>query len=83
MYEIVLSNNAEKDLIKIRNSNLYLSVVKLLDSIINNPTLPPSKKLSGNLKGCYSRRITIKHRLVFTVDEELKIIKILKIWGHY
>ena len=45
---------------------------------------PPSyEKLLGNLQGAYSRRLNIKHRLVYTVMEEEKIVKIISMWSHY
>jgi Txe/YoeB family toxin of toxin-antitoxin system len=45
---------------------------------------PPSyEKLVGNLRGCYSRRINIKHRLVYRVIKETKTVEILRMWSHY
>lgn len=45
---------------------------------------PPSyEKLLGDLQGAYSRRINIKHRLVYEVFEDEKAIKILSLWSHY
>ena len=41
------------------------------------------KKLQDNLNGAYSRRINIKHRLVYEVIEESKSIKITGLWTHY
>ena len=37
------------------------------------------KKLVGNLKGAYSRRINIQHRLVYEVVEDAKTVKILSL----
>jgi toxin YoeB len=37
--------------------------------------LPPHEKLVGDLKGAYSRRINIQHRLVYQVYENEQIIK--------
>ena len=36
------------------------------------------KNLLGNLEGAYSRRINIKHRLVYQVVEEEKIVKVIR-----
>lgn len=44
---------------------------------------PPYEKLIGDLDGMYSRRINIQHRLVYEVDNEEKIIKIIRMWKHY
>jgi toxin YoeB len=50
-----------------------------------NPYInPPSyEKLSGDLKGYYSRRINDQHRLVYEVLEEERVIRILRMWSHY
>ncbi|MGD9162277.1 MAG: type II toxin-antitoxin system YoeB family toxin [Desulfobacteraceae bacterium] len=37
----------------------------------------------GNLKGFYSRRINIKHRMVYSIDTERKVVHILRLWTHY
>ncbi|MEL7067446.1 MAG: type II toxin-antitoxin system YoeB family toxin [Cyanobacteria bacterium J06581_3] len=37
----------------------------------------------GNLQGYYSRRINIKHRLVYSVNSKEKIVKIVSVWSHY
>jgi Txe/YoeB family toxin of toxin-antitoxin system len=37
----------------------------------------------GDLKGLYSRRINIAHRLVYEVLKERKTVKVLRLWTHY
>lgn len=37
----------------------------------------------GDLQGAYSRRINIKHRLVYEVFEEEQTVKIISLWIHY
>jgi Txe/YoeB family toxin of toxin-antitoxin system len=44
---------------------------------------PPFEALVGDLKGAYSRRINIQHRLVYQVLEEEKVVKVLRLWTHY
>jgi toxin YoeB len=45
---------------------------------------PPSyEKLVGDLAGAFSRRINILHRLVYQIDDDLHIVKILRMWTHY
>jgi len=44
---------------------------------------PPYEKLVGNLKGAYSRRINIQHRIVYEVRESDKVVRILRMWSHY
>ncbi|MDJ0901756.1 MAG: Txe/YoeB family addiction module toxin [Xenococcus sp. MO_188.B8] len=60
-------------------------VKELIAILRKNPFLSPPfyEKLVGNLQGCYSRRINIKHRLVYRVIKETKTVEILRMWSHY
>ena len=82
-WTIKFSRNALKDAKKLRSANLEANVRSLLDILRRNPYEPPYEKLSGNLEGYYSRRINIKHRLVYSVDNETKIIRVVSVWSHY
>ena len=46
-------------------------------------TPPPYEKLIGDLQGAYSRRINVKHRLVYEVLEEVNAVKIISLWTQY
>jgi len=46
-------------------------------------TPPRYEGLVGNLKGYYSRRINIQHRLVYAVDAGMQTIHVLRCWTHY
>ena len=85
MYSIFFSSAAQIDAIKIQKPNLFTKCQKLIDIIAQDPfqNNPGYKKLVGDLKGFYSRRINVQHRLVYEVDEVQKIIKILRMWTHY
>ena len=50
-----------------------------------NPFVKPPRyeKLVGDLSGCYSRRITIQHRLVYEVHTDERTIHVLRMWTHY
>jgi Txe/YoeB family toxin of toxin-antitoxin system len=58
-------------------------------SLASNPstnphqTPPPYEKLVGDLMGAYSRRINIQHRLVYQVLDDVKVVKIIRMWTHY
>lgn len=56
----------------------------ILNLMSNDPfCYPPSfEKLCGELSGLYSKRINIKHRIVYEIDEEKKEIHIIKMWTH-
>jgi toxin YoeB len=44
---------------------------------------PPFEALVGDLRGAFSRRINIQHRLVYQVLREERIVKVLRMWTHY
>ena len=85
MYAIQYSAKATKDIKKLINSNLDIKAKMLVEIIKINPyqNPPPYEKLVGNMHGFLSRRINIQHRLVYTVLEAEKIIKIYRMWTHY
>ena len=85
MYKIVYRKQALKDLEKIKKTNLKEKAKRLIAIIKENPyqNPPPYEKLIGDLSGAYSRRINIQHRLVYQVLEDMKTIKILRMWTHY
>ena len=85
MYKIVYTKTAVKDIPKLKAAHLDSRAKALIDLIKENPfQVPPSfEKLVGDLKGLFSRRINIQHRLVYQVVEEEKTIKIVSMWTHY
>jgi Txe/YoeB family toxin of toxin-antitoxin system len=85
MYEIKYTKTAVKDIPKLKAAHLDRTAKALIDVIKKNPfeNPPPYEKLVGDLHGAYSRRINVKHRLVYTVHEEEKVVKIISLWSHY
>ncbi len=82
-WQVVLSKQAAKDAKRLSNSGLKDKVQGILSILQENPFEPPYEKLLGNLRGYYSRRINIQHRIVYEVIEEEQIVKILRMWTHY
>ncbi|KAA6331502.1 Toxin RelK [termite gut metagenome] len=58
---------------------------KLLGELMEHPYTGTGKPelLKHNISGCYSRRITKKHRLVYQVNEDKIIVLILFVSSHY
>lgn len=85
MYTIVYTKKAAADIPKLKATKLDKKAKALIDLLRENPyqTPPPYEKLVGNLKGAYSRRINIQHRLVYEVVEEAKTVKVISLWTHY
>ena len=82
-YRITFSRRAEKDYDLIKRSPLKKKAKTILLALENNPYIPPLEELSGNLKGAYSKRLNIKHRIVYEIYEKEKAVKILSMWSHY
>ena len=84
MYKIVYTKAAVKDIPKLK-AHLDIKAKSLIEVIKENPYQKPPRyeKLVGDLEGLYSRRINIRHRLVYEVFESEKIIKIISLWTHY
>jgi len=94
LYRIAYTKQAAKDIIKLKAAGLSIKAKELIEIIRNDPfkNPPPYEGLVGNLDGFYSRRINIKHRLVYQVYGEKIVIddieyegtiKIVRMWTHY
>ena len=84
-WRIVYTKQAQKDARKIAAAGLKEKTERLLRILSENPyqTPPPYEKLIGDLFGAYSRRINIQHRLVYQILEEIRTVKVIRMWTHY
>jgi toxin YoeB len=84
-WRLVFTKQAQKDAKKIAQSGLKDQTSRLLDILREDPyrNPPPYEKLVGDLAGAYSRRISIQHRLVYQVLDDIKTIKVIRMWTHY
>ena len=84
-WKVVFSGAAQKDAKKLAKSGLKERAQELIEILRTDPfTRPPGfEKLLGDLSGAYSRRINIKHRLVYQVLKKERIVKVLRMWTHY
>ena len=84
-WRLVYTTQARRDAKKLAHSGLKPQAQKLLDVLAFNPyqTPPPYEKLVGDLAGASSRRINIQHRLVYQVLDDIKTVKIIRMWTHY
>lgn len=94
MYAIFFSKQAEKDKKLLVSAGLERKARQLLSILMENPlqTPPRYEALVGNLAGFYSRRINIRHRLVYQITSAPQVIdgisydgvvKIARMWIHY
>ncbi len=85
VYKILYSKLALKDAKRLISANLDIKAKELIEIIRKNPfqNPPPYEKLVGNLSGSYSRRINIKHRVVYEAREADSVVRISRMWSHY
>jgi Txe/YoeB family toxin of toxin-antitoxin system len=83
--QIYFTKQAQKDAKKISAAGLRSKVETLIEILRKNPfrSSPSYEKLLGDLKGTYSRRINIQHRLIYQVLEKEKAVKVIRMWTHY
>ncbi len=84
-WKLIYTKQSQKDAKKLSASGLQAKAEIILDILQKNPhqTSPPYEKLVGDLEGAFSRRINIKHRIVYQILKKHKIVKIIRMWTHY
>ena len=84
-WRLVFTKQAKKDARKLSRAGLKPQAEQLLDILREDPytTHPPYEKLVGDLTGACSRRINIQHRLVYQIIDDIKTVKIIRMWTHY
>jgi toxin YoeB len=84
-WRLVFTKQAQKDAKKIAQSGFKPQASRLLDILRKDPyqNPPPHEKLVGDLSGAFSRRINIQHRLIYQVLDDIKTVKVIRMWTHY
>ncbi len=84
-WQVVFTKQAQKDARRLASAGLRPKAEQLLTLLAKDPFQrpPPFEKLLGDLRGAYSRRINIQHRLVYQVLTEEHVVKVLRMWTHY
>ena len=84
-WRLVFTKQAKRDAKKIAQSGFKPQANILLDILKEDPfrNPPPYEKLVGDLSGPYSRRINITQRLVYQVLDDIKTVKVIRMWTHY
>jgi Txe/YoeB family toxin of toxin-antitoxin system len=85
MWNLVFTRQARRDARKLVASGLKPQADRLLKILAEDPYRmpPPYERLVGDLAGSCSRRINIQHRLVYQVLDDIKTVKVLRMWTHY
>jgi len=84
-WRVLYTKQAQRDARRLAAAGLKTKAEALLDLLAEDPfrSPPPFEKLVGDLRGAYSRRISLQHRLVYQVLEEERIVKVIRLWTHY
>ncbi len=84
-YSVIVPKQAQKDFQRIKAAGLAPKVKRLIDILHEDPfrKYPAYEALKGDLKGFYSSRINIQHRLVYSVDRKTRTVRILRMRTHY
>lgn len=84
-WRLIFTKQAQKDAKNLAHSGLKSQAERLLAILKENPSdnPPPYEKLLGDLTGACSRRINIQHRLVYQILDDLKTVKVIRMWPHY
>jgi len=84
-WRVVYTRQARKDAKKLAAAGLRTQAEQLLALLADDPfrTPPPYEKLLGDLRGAYSRRINVQHRLVYQVLDDIHTVKVIRMWTHY
>jgi len=79
-WKLVYTSQAKKDAKKLARSGLKPQAERLLELLKEDPyqTSPSYEKLVGDLTGACSRRISIQHRLVYQILDDIKTVKIIR-----
>jgi Txe/YoeB family toxin of toxin-antitoxin system len=84
-WRLVFTKQARKDAKRLAETGLKPQANRLLDVLRRDPyqSPPPYEKLVGDLSGAHSRRINIQHRLIYQVLDDIRTVKIIRMWTHY
>jgi toxin YoeB len=88
IYTIVTSKEADEDISFFKKSeiNAYNKVIQLFKELREHPrtgTGKPELMKYGKLAGLWSRRITRKHRLIYSINDNEIVVLVLAAKSHY
>lgn len=87
MYRIRFYEQAEADLARLAKSEpkAFRKAIQLIEELKQHPRTGTGKpeQMKGEPHGCWSRRITKKHRLVYEIRETEVLVLVLTAYGHY
>jgi toxin YoeB len=87
-YTLEFTETALADIEKHKKSGdkaVLKKIEKLLNELMEHPTTGTGQPemLKHDFAGLYSRRINKKHRLVYSINEQVVTVYVLSAWSHY
>ncbi len=87
-YKLIVLDEAADDiaLLKKSGTNAYDKIRKLFKELREHPRIgtgKPELMKHGKFQGLWSRRITGKHRLVYSINDHEIIVFVISAKGHY
>lgn len=84
-WKITIAKQARKELVKVVRGKHRKKYYEILNVLQNNPyeVSQSFEKLVTSTKDYYSRRLTLKHRVVYQIFPKEKVVRINSVWGHY
>jgi toxin YoeB len=87
-YSIIVTRRADTDLKHWRqsgNKSVQRKIEKIFNELQEHPTTGTGKpeQLKGELSKYWSRRLNKKDRLIYRIDDNVVIVYILSLCGHY
>lgn len=87
-YKLSFTQTALQDIEKHKKSGdkpILLKINKLLNEIRHHPKTGTGKPeiLKHGFQGLYSRRINNKHRIIYSVQDEIVTVLVLSAYAHY
>lgn len=87
MYKVVITPEAEKDILLLARiePKAFLKVQKLLNELKEHPKTGAGhpEPLKGFSDNRWSRRVTKKHRLIYSIYETEIVVLVFSSYGHY
>ncbi len=86
-YSIDYTKDAINDLLTLRAEDIkaFAKAKALIEELRTHPQTGTGhpEQLKGDRAGQWSRRITKKHRLVYTINQSEVIVLVIAAYGHY
>lgn len=87
MYTLTFSDQAKEDLARLKRNEpaAFHKATALLQELQIHPRTGTGKPepLKGNLNGTWSRRINTRHRLIYSIEDQIIAVSIISSYGHY